>query len=317
MEPTTTHELRVTQLTWEADGVLSVRLGDPAGSALPPWKPGAHLTLHLPNGVAREFSLCSDPDDRTSWTVAVLDEPASRGGSRYVHRELRPGDLLEVSGPRNKFDLEPADHYLLIAGGIGITPVLAMARELERRGADWMLLYAGRSAASMAFTEELVTIAPDRVRIHADDRAGGPPELSSLLGTTAPGTLTYVCGPEPLIEAVSLAIPDPASLRMERFRAPQAPPRAGTDGSFDIICHASGGVVHVPAGTTALAALESAGKNVPSSCTEGICGTCETKVIAGRVDHRDYVLTEAEKSVGDVMFICVSRALDAEITLDL
>ncbi|MBO9520646.1 MAG: oxidoreductase [Nocardioidaceae bacterium] len=311
------HDVRVTQLTWEADGVLAVRFRDARGGTLPSWEPGAHLTVHLPNGLAREYSLCSDPADPDGWTVAVLDEADSRGGSRYVHATLRPGDLVRVSGPRNSFALEPAEHYRLVAGGIGITPILAMARELARRGADWQLLYAGRSAASMAFTEELLALGPDRVRLHADDQAGGPPDLAALLAGPEPGTLVYACGPEPLLAAVAAVLDDPGTLRLERFKAPAPVAHDGPDQPFEIVCRASGRVVRVPAGSTALAALAEAGIDVPSSCTEGICGTCETKVLAGRVDHRDYLLTESEKHAGNVMFVCVSRALDPEITLDL
>lgn len=317
MDSNGSRELRVTQMTWEAEGVLSVRFADPAGEPLPEWEPGAHLALHLPNGIIREFSLCSDPEDRSGWTVAVLREPSSRGGSAYVHLELRVGDLITVEGPRNNFPLEPAERYHLVAGGIGITPILAMARQLERQGADWSMLYAGRSGDTMAFVDELQALAPDRIRIHADDRAGGPPALAEL-ATLSPGTLVYCCGPEPLLAAVQETLADPGCLRLERFKAPDpvAPPPGG-DQPFDIICSATGGTVHVPVGTTALAALEAAGKDVPSSCTEGICGTCETKVLCGAVDHRDFLLTEEEKEAQNTMFICVSRALTPELTLDI
>ncbi|TWP34680.1 PDR/VanB family oxidoreductase [Leekyejoonella antrihumi] len=315
---TEARQLRVAQMTWEAEGVLSVRLADPAGAPLPGWEPGAHLALHLPGGNIREFSLCSDPNDLTGWTVAVLREPSSRGGSAYVHLQLRVGDLVSVDGPRNNFRLEDAPRYQLIAGGIGITPILAMARELESRGADWSMLYAGRSGQTMAFVDELRCLAPGRVRIHADDSAGGPPALSEVLEDNDTRTLVYCCGPEPLITGVEQALTDPQMLRIERFKAPEpiAPP-AGGDQPFDIICAGSGARVHVPVDTTALAALEDAGCDVPSSCTEGICGTCETKVLAGTVDHRDFLLSDSEKEAGDTMFICVSRALTAELTLDI
>jgi ferredoxin-NADP reductase len=319
---TDSRELRVTAMTWEAEGVLSVRLTDPAGADLPAWEPGAHLALHLPNGIVREFSLCSDPEDRSGWTVAVLREPSSRGGSAYVHLELRPGDLITVDGPRNNFRLEPAQKYLLVAGGIGITPILAMARDLERRGADWSMLYAGRSGATMAFVDELTELAGDRfddkVRLHADDRAGGPPKLAEVLDPVGPGSLVDCCGPEPLLKGVEEGLADAGCLRLERFKAPEpvAPPEGG-DQPFDIICAGSGKRVHVAVGTTALDALEQAGFDMPSSCTEGICGTCETKVLAGTVDHRDFLLTDDEKEAQNTMFVCVSRALTPELTLDV
>lgn len=315
---TDSRELRVSQMTWEAEGVLSVRFTDPDGADLPAWAPGAHLALHLPNGIVREFSLCSDPEDRSGWTVAVLREPSSRGGSAYVHLELRVGDQITVDGPRNNFSLEPAPRYLLVAGGIGITPILAMARDLQRRGEDWQMLYAGRSAATMAFTDELKTLDADRVRLHADDEAGGPPALGEVLGSVAAGTLVYCCGPEPLLKGVEEGLADTSCLRLERFKAPEpvAPPPGG-DQPFDIVCSGSGKRVHVPVGTTALAALDEAGFTMPSSCTEGICGTCETKVLAGTVDHRDFLLTDDEKEAQNTMFVCVSRALTPELTLDV
>lgn len=311
-------ELRVSQMTWEAEGVLSVRFTDPSGADLPSWEPGAHLVLHLPNGIVREFSLCSDPEDLSGWTVAVLREPSSRGGSAYVHLELRVGDVITVDGPRNNFHLEPAKKYLLIAGGIGITPILAMARDLARRGEDWRMLYAGRSRATMAFTEELQELGAEKVRLHADDEAGGPPALAEVLDSVEDDTLVYCCGPEPLLKGVEEGLADNTCLRLERFKAPEpvTPPEGG-DQPFGIVCAGSGTLVHVPVGTTALDALEQAGFDMPSSCTEGICGTCETKVLAGTVDHRDFLLTEDEKEAQDTMFVCVSRALSPELTLDV
>lgn len=311
-------ELRVSQMTWEAEGVLSVRFTDPAGADLPGWEPGSHLALHLPNGIVREFSLCSDPHDRSGWTVAVLREPSSRGGSAYVHLELRPGDVIEVEGPRNNFPLESAAEYVLVAGGIGITPILAMARDLERRGASWRMLYAGRSGRTMAFIDELHQLGADKVHVHADDEAGGPPDLAGALGAIGADTLVYCCGPEPLLKGVEASLADTSRLRLERFKAPEpiAPPPGG-DQPFDIVCSGSGRRINVPVGTTALDALSQAGFDMPSSCTEGICGTCETKVLAGRVDHRDFLLTDDEKEAQDTMFICVSRALTPELTLDV
>jgi ferredoxin-NADP reductase len=305
-------------MAWEAEGVLSVRFADPSGAELPTWEPGAHLALHLPNGIVREFSLCSDPEDRRGWAVAVLREPSSRGGSSYVHLELRVGDVITVDGPRNNFRLEPAKRYLLVAGGIGITPILAMARDLERRGADWSMLYAGRSGATMAFVEELAELGADKVTLHADDEAGGPPALADVLGGVEEGTLVYCCGPEPLLNGVEEGLADAGCLRLERFKAPEpvAAPEGG-DQPFDIVCAGSGKRVHVPVGTTALAALDAAGFDMPSSCTEGICGTCETKVLAGTVDHRDFLLSDDEKEAQNTMFVCVSRALTPELTLDV
>ena len=171
-EPTA-RTLRVQQKTWESDGVTSVTFADPSGAQLAPWQPGSHLSLHLPNGLVREYSLCSDPLDSTSWTVAVLRTPDSRGGSQLVHEGLPVGALLKVEGPRNNFALEDAGRYVLVAGGIGITPIISMARQLHAAGADWSLLYTGRSRATMAFLPEIGTLPQDRITIHADDEANG------------------------------------------------------------------------------------------------------------------------------------------------
>ncbi|MGI6873048.1 PDR/VanB family oxidoreductase [Amycolatopsis sp. 3B14] len=308
-----TRTVRVHQSTWLADGVVRVELRDPVGAALPAWEPGAHLSLHLPNGLVREYSLCGDPADGHSWTVAVLREPSSRGGSAWVHERLTPGTLIEVDGPRNNFALEDAPRHLLIAGGIGITPLLAMANTLQQRGSDWSMLYCGRSRSSMAF---LADLPADRVRVHADDERGGPPDLAAELTGLRPGTLVYCCGPEPLIAAVEAALPDASILRVERFRAPTTAP-ATPDESFDVVCGGSGRRIPVPAGVSILDALAGAGVSVPNSCREGVCGTCETKVLAGEPEHRDFLLSDDEKAAGGTMLICVSRSRSAELVLDV
>ena len=307
--------VRVHRTTWLATGVIQIELRDPSGAELPAWEPGAHLSLHLPNGLVRQYSLCGDPADRHCWTVAVLREEASRGGSTWVHDRLTAGSLVDVDGPWNNFPLEAADRHLLIAGGIGVTPVLPMVRSLARRESDWQMLYCGRSRAGMAFLEELESTG--RVRVHADDERGGPPDLAAELGGLDPGTLVYCCGPEPLIQAVEAALPDRSALRVERFRAPEQPARSTEDSGFDVVCAGSGARVRVGPAVSILDALGEAGFDVPSSCHEGVCGTCETKVLAGEPEHRDFVLSEAEKECADTMFLCVSRCRSAELVLDL
>jgi ferredoxin-NADP reductase len=309
--------VRVHQATWLADGVVRVELRDPNGADLAAWEPGAHLSLHLPNGLVREYSLCGDPAERDRWTVAVLRETDSRGGSAWVHERLTPGTLLEVDGPRNNFMLEDAPAYLLIAGGIGVTPLLAMARSLRSKETDWSMLYCGRSRSGMAFVSELSTVDNGRFRVHADDEHGGPPDLTVALGELSPGTLVYCCGPEPLIAAVEAALPDPSVMRVERFRAPTASTPATPDDGFDVVCAGSGARVTVPPSVSVLDALADAGVDVPNSCREGVCGTCETKVLAGDPDHRDFLLSDAEKADGGTMLLCVSRCLSAELVLDL
>ncbi|MEV6230817.1 PDR/VanB family oxidoreductase [Saccharopolyspora shandongensis] len=310
------HGVRVHSTTWLASGVVQVEFRDPAGGDLPAWEPGAHLALQLANGMTREYSLCGDPADRRSWTVAVLREPNSRGGSSWVHERLTAGTLLTVDGPRNNFPLEPAERHLLIAGGIGVTPMRAMAGELADRGADWRMLYCGRSRESMAFLPQLREIGGDRVRVHADDEHGGPPDLGAELADLPPGALVYCCGPEPLISAVESALPDPSVLRVERFRAPEATASTSDDG-FEVACKASGTRVFVGPDVSVLDALSDAGVQVPNSCQEGVCGTCETKVLGGEPEHRDFVLSQAERDAGETMMICVSRCRSAELVLDL
>lgn len=310
--------LRVQQKRWEADGVVSVTLADPSGAALPTWEPGAHLALHLPNGLVREYSLCSEPADRSGWTVAVLRTPDSRGGSSHVHSTLQVGDLVEVEGPRQNFGLDTATRHVLVAGGIGITPILAMVRDLHRAGADWTLLYTGRSRSTMAFLGEIGSLPAERVTIHADDEAEGRfPDLAGLLGGVADDVVAYCCGPEALMSACRDALPDAGQLRIERFKAPEPMVSADGDSAFDVVLAGSGRRIPVAPDESVLAALQNAGVAVESSCTEGICGTCEVGVVKGDVDHRDFLLSPEEHETGSTMFVCVSRCRSAELVLDL
>ncbi|MGY1740306.1 MULTISPECIES: PDR/VanB family oxidoreductase [unclassified Blastococcus] len=312
------HTLRVQQKTYEADGITSVTLVDPSGAALPTWKPGAHLALHLPNGLVREYSLCSDPSDSTRWTVAVLRTPDSRGGSTCVHDALSVGAHIAVDGPRNAFHLEEAPKHFLIAGGIGITPIITMARELEARGADWAMLYTGRSRQGMAFLEAVEALPRERVHVHVDDENGRYPDLKAILHSQDPRTLVYCCGPTPLMDAVAEAMEDPSLLRLERFKAPErVVPEGEVDEAFDVVLASTGERIPVGPEISVLQALEDAGVPVDSSCTEGICGTCETKVVSGDVDHRDFLMTAEEHEAAGTMMVCVSRCRSRELVLDL
>ncbi|MEU3661394.1 PDR/VanB family oxidoreductase [Streptomyces sp. NPDC032940] len=306
-------ELLVRRMTWEADGVLSVELADPAGKPLPAWSPGAHLDLRV-GGLVRQYSLCGDPADGGSYRIAVLDEPASRGGSRHVHTKLRPGQTVEVAGPRNHFALEPAGSYVFVAGGIGITPILAMARQADRDGIPYRLVHGGRSRASMAFGDELARLTGGEVTLVPQDELGHIDLTAALDGLPA-DALVYACGPEPMLAAVQEACPE-GRLRLERFAAP-AVERSGDDTAFEVECRRSGLTVPVGAETSVLAAVEAAGVSVPSSCRDGICGTCETRVVAGTPDHRDFLLSEAEHAAGETMMICVSRCASDRLVLDL
>lgn len=310
--------MRLTRRRWLCDGVVELQLRDPSDAELSAWEPGAHVTVELPDGTARDYSLCGDRYDRTQWTVAVLRERESRGGSSYVHERLRVGDIVEVTGPRNDFPLEDADRHLLLAGGIGITPIKAMAENLVASGSDWRLFYCGRSRSSLAFVGELNRICGDRLTVHCDDERGGPPDLATVLADEPAGSRVYCCGPEPFVAAAERNLPDHASLHVERFRAaPRPAPEAARPEGFDVVCDGSGRRVHVGPESSILAALRDAGMNVPSSCEEGICGTCETKVFRGEPEHRDHVLTDEEKRSGETMMLCVSRSRSAELLLDL
>ncbi|WP_413753813.1 PDR/VanB family oxidoreductase [Streptomyces sp. R-74717] len=311
-------DLLVHRMTWEADGVLGVELTHPDGSPLPAWQPGAHIDVHV-GGHIRQYSLCSDPADTTRWRIGILREPASRGGSAHIHTQLRPGQILQVQGPRNHFELD-ADHdaeaYLFIAGGIGITPILAMVREATRTRTPWRLVHGGRSRTSMAFGAELAALAElpgGSVEFVPQDEHGHI-DLDILLGDVPAGTQVYCCGPEPLLAAVEERCP---AARTERFAAPAAPPRDGEDTGFDVICSRTGRTVEVGPDSSVLDALEGAGITVPSSCRDGICGTCETKVLEGTPDHRDFLLSEGEKAAGTSMMLCVSRSRTPRLVLDL
>lgn len=309
--------LRVEQQRRLADGVLELGLRAPDGAELPEWDPGAHVTVTLPNGTTRDYSLCGDPAERTEWTIAVLRERESRGGSAHVHERLRVGDLLTVDGPRNNFPLQQADSYLLIAGGIGVTPVKAMAERLAATAAEWSLLYCGRSYEAMAYLPELSRVAGDRLRVHCDDQQGGPPDLDAVFRGLDAGVHVYCCGPEPLLQAVEQRLTEPAVLHIERFRAAEPAAGSESDATFDVVCAGSGKRVTVAPGVSIVDALAEAGTEVTTSCREGICGTCETKVLAGEPDHRDSVLADDEQRDGETMMLCVSRCRSGELQLDL
>ncbi|MDX2675122.1 PDR/VanB family oxidoreductase [Streptomyces sp. NY05-11A] len=305
-------ELVVGQREFAADGVLALTLRHPLGEALPAWEPGAHVDVVLGPGLERQYSLCGDPGDRHAWRIAVLREPNGRGGSAYVHEQLGQGGKVRVRGPRNHFALRTATRYRFIAGGIGITPVLPMLAAAEAAGADWTLLYGGRSLNSMAFTGELARYG-DRVTVAPQDETGLL-DLGSVLDALPEGTLVYCCGPGPLLDAVEERCPSGA-LHVERFQAKEQP--AGQDGEFEVELAQSGRTLTVAPDVSVLDTVRAAGVEVLFSCTEGTCGTCETDVLEGTPEHRDSVLTAEEREAGETMMICVSRCLGKKLVLDL
>jgi ferredoxin-NADP reductase len=300
-----------------ADGVVSLTLAHPDAARLPDWTPGSHIDLVLPEGTTRQYSLCGDRWDPYTYRIAVLREPAGRGGSAYVHDRLAPGDLVGVGGPRNHFPLVPADRYLFIAGGIGITPLLPMIHQAELTGADWQLLYGGRSRASMAFREELSAAHGDRVHISPQDECGLL-DLAPWLDTPDPGTKVYCCGPAPLLAAVEQACAawPSYSLRTERFTA-GALPEPVHQTAFEVELRRTGRTVTVMPDTSVLHAVRQVGADVLSSCEQGTCGTCLTPVLEGTPDHRDSILADHERAANDCMLPCVSRSRGDRLVLDL
>lgn len=313
----TTLRARVMRMSRAADRVLAIELEHPDGRSLPSWDPGAHIDVALTDGIVRQYSLCSRPGAR-AWRLAVLEEEGSRGGSHHVHHALKVGDLLRVSAPRNHFALElTARPVIFVAGGIGVTPILPMVHAAAEAGADWKVLMLSRSPEAAAFVDELVDYG-ERVHRHYDSVAGILDIASTLDTLGGEDSDVYACGPAGLLSALeSYAAQRPrCRLRLERFSGSESSAVRPGDQAF-VVETADGVEIEVRADQTVLEALTAAGIPVLSSCQEGICGTCETSVIAGVPDHRDQLLSEEERASGAMMLPCVSRCIGKRITLDL
>lgn len=299
----------------EAEGVVSLTLAAPDGGRLPDWAPGAHIDLVLPTGTVRQYSLCGDRFDAHRYRIGVLREPTGRGGSAHVHDRLQPGDVVGLGGPRNNFPLAPAEDYLFVAGGIGITPLLPMIAQAAALGAEWRLLYGGRTRASMAFLDELTGYG-ERVLVRPQDECGLL-DLPGFLGRPIEGRRVYSCGPAPLLAALASATTDwPAhAVRTERFVAEAGAPVRSTP--FEVELARTRRTVTVTPGVSVLDAVQAAGVDLLSSCRQGTCGTCETDVLAGVPDHRDAILDDADRAAGTCMFPCVSRSCSDRLVLDL
>lgn len=341
--------LTVTDRREVADGVVALTLMDPDAARLPDWAPGAHVTLRLSDDVSREYSLCGDRRDAHSYRVAVQLEPEGRGGSAWIHDHLVEGSEVTVSRPRNTFRLTPADEYLFVAGGIGITPMLPMIEAADAMGIPWRLLYLGHERSRMAFASRLAslgvhgvdarpwpgasaaqnrvlgykgTVMPDGVRpravlTHVSTELGRC-DLTREVGPHVPGRKVFACGPTSLLhdlEEFSGDWPE-GSFHAERFTADELPePQRSTE--FDVVLGSSGRRVTVEPDTAVADALRSAGVAVVTSCGEGVCGTCELGVLKGRPDHRDSVLEPSERRDANCFFPCVSRSLSDELVVDL
>ncbi|MEB8338319.1 PDR/VanB family oxidoreductase [Streptomyces endophyticus] len=313
--PDSWHDTVVTAARLEAEGVISLTLAARDGGRLPSWEAGAHIDVRLPSGTVRQYSLCGDPG-AADYTVAVLREANGRGGSAEIHDTALVGRTLPIRGPRNHFPLHAAEHYVFLAGGIGITPVLALAREAASRGASWELHYGGRSATSMALTREVRALGGD---IHLVE--GAPLDLAGIVSGTPAGTAVYACGPAGLLGAVREVCGDTGpTLYTEQFTAdPNARPVSEETASqaFEVELARTGTTVTVEPGTSILDAVRTVNPDVLSSCEEGFCGTCETKVLAGQPVHADTILNEREREAGTSMMICVGSCASRRLVLDL
>jgi ferredoxin-NADP reductase len=311
--------VQVTDVRAEARDVMTLELRAGGGGELPPFEPGAHLDLHLPNGLVRQYSLTNDWRERDRYVIGVGRAADSRGGSEFVHTSIRAGMQLNISAPRNNFALDPqAGSYLFIAGGIGITPIMAMIRWCVANRKEWRLIYAARSRQRTAFYEELCALGGDRIHFHFDDERGQVLDASQAISEWSEGQRIYCCGPDPLMNAVkSLTEHLPSgAVRFEWFTAPVADQDLPSD-SFEVELARSNTKLVVPAGKSILEVLEENGFDIPFSCREGLCGTCVTNVCSGEPDHRDYVLSDEERESGKLMTVCCSRSKSPVLVLDL
>jgi len=290
------------------------------GGALPPYKPGAHIDLHLPNGLIRQFSLVVPNDNPSSYIVGVKRDENSRGGSRYIVEEMKVGDEIKISAPRNNFPLvENAEHVVLIAGGIGITPIWCMAQQLAAERRSWKIHYACRSQADMAFLADLQKLDPQFVHLHFDDEAGGKVlDLAAAIAEAPANAHFYCCGPNPMLkafEAATAALPR-ANVHVEYFTAKDEA-KADELGGFWVELARSGEEYFIPEGKKVLEVLYEAGVDVDYSCELGICGACETRVISGIPIHHDSVLSEEEQASNEKVMICCCGCATERLVLDM
>jgi len=309
--------LRLEAVRYGGEQIALYEFAAPDGGELAPFTAGSHVDVHLPNGIVRQYSLANNPSERSRYVLGVKCDRASRGGSRYMHESLRVGTMLQLSLPRNNFPLhEAAPHTVLIAGGIGITPIRCMVHRLEALGLPWELHYAVRHRSEAVFAEELGSDA--RVHLHVDEEHGGAPlDLARVAREAPTGAHAYCCGPAPMISAFETAFSFwPASMRhVEHFSAPSIVWQEG--GAFSVLLARTQRKLEVPADRSILSVVREAGIDATASCEQGICGACETRVLGGQPEHRDMLLSAEERAAGKSMMICCSRSKSAELVLDL
>lgn len=321
-QPSPTLAVRVASKRTEALGICSLQLVATKCTTLPAFAAGAHVDVYLPGGLVRQYSLCNPPSDAGRYEISVLRDAHSRGGSVAVHDAVSEGTVLHISPPKNHFPLAAdADHHLLLGGGIGITPLLAMADHLASQGESFELHHCTRSRERTPFTQRLAAASYARhAHHHFDDgQAAQKLDITATLQQASPGTHLYVCGPQGFMDAVLSTArvqgwPE-ERLHHEYFSA--APADTAGDGSFEMEVGSTGQVITVAPAQTALQALLAAGFDIPMSCEQGVCGTCLTGVKAGTPDHRDHYLTPEEQAANDQFLPCCSRAKGGRLVLDL
>jgi tetrachlorobenzoquinone reductase len=313
-------QVLLKRISYEAASINAYELVDPAGGELPPFTAGSHIDLHLANGMIRSYSLVNASCERHRYVIAVNNDEASRGGSKLIHETLRVGEVLTISHPRNNFALhEEADHSVLIAGGIGITPILSMIRRLEALGRSWELFYAARTRRAAAFLDELNGLSRVHSNLHVtfdQEPEARMMDLPAIIKTARPDAHLYCCGPVPMLQAFEAAtVGRPAShVHVEYFKASEKP---AIEGGFEVKLARSKRTIAVQPGQTILDALLAAGIAVNYACTEGVCGTCETRVVEGIPDHRDLFLSKEEQEANKTIMICCSGSKSSTLVLDI
>ena len=307
--------VRLVAVEYAARGTNAYGFERLDGGVMPGAEPGAHIALSLPNGIERQYSLLKTETSPTRYWAAVKRDPVSRGGSAYIHEHMRVGETLQIAPPRNNFPLaEDAEHTVLFAGGIGVTPILAMARRLQALGRSFEAYYACRSREDAAFARDLEDAG--KTNLHLDDQAGRVFDLAAAVAAAPRSAHLYCCGPNPMLtafEAATAGWPS-AQVHVEYFSAREAPDTAG---GYVVELARSGRTFEIAPGKTILDTLRAGGVDVASSCEEGVCGACETKVISGTPDHRDVILSPEERAESKTMFICCSGAKTDRLVLDL
>lgn len=319
MSNSSTISALVHTLRHEAEGIISVELRPWGDTVFAPFEAGSHIDLHLPNGLVRSYSLLNPPSDQGRYVVGILRDRNSRGGSRFVHEHLRVGTELKISQPRNNFALDSrASHSVLVAGGIGITPIYCMFRQLLALGRSAELIYCARSRREAALLEQIAELGA-KVIYHFNDEKDALPDLPGYLAGRPADTHFYCCGPTPMLDAFQSACENLgyAHAHIERFTAAELPPAEDAQDSYSVELSKSGKTLHIEPGLNLLDVLLEAGCDIEYSCREGVCGSCETRVLEGDIDHRDGVLTKAERAANGSMMVCVSGCKSRRLVLDL